>query len=421
MDRDFPSGSSPGSSSFQLGPYEALECLGSGGFASVYRARDLRSGGFVALKVVPPGTDEEAVRRLMREARAVSRLSHPNVVRVYECGVVPDGAYVAMELLEGRTLQDAIDDGPLPLPRALDIALRVLDGLSAAHESRIVHRDVKPGNIFLCRDAGGVEVPRLLDFGVSKMGSGLGTTSQQDRTLPGTAVGTPGYMAPEQYGSAYAADARADVYGMAATVYAMLTGRLPFEAATYESWLMKVKGERAPSLGAQAPHVPPEFARAIDRGLARDPDARWPTAADFSKALLAAAQATARRTGADSFVDVTAPAMLRSSLSATAEPRTPQTPKLLDPPEPVTVPRPPPTPLKKEPVKKESAASSSSSKSGRSKKRRRRSGSGAWFFVGALVGAVLAAVGAGVAFWVRARAPRPPPPTPAPTQIEAPR
>jgi serine/threonine-protein kinase len=247
MQPDVPSGP------FRIGPYEALESLGRGGFASVYRARDLRTGGFVALKVVPPGTDPESVRRLMREARAVARVSHPNVVRVFECGVTAEGAYVAMELLVGRTLQDLIDEvGALPVPRTLQIAIQVLDGLGVAHEHKIVHRDVKPGNIFLTQDEAGQEVPHLLDFGVSKLGSTAAAgaagpagspaslASHQDRTLPGTAMGTPGFMAPEQYGSAHAADARADVYGVAATIYTMLTGRLPFDAGTYESWVFKV-------------------------------------------------------------------------------------------------------------------------------------------------------------------------------------
>jgi serine/threonine protein kinase len=425
---------------FQLGPYEALQSLGSGGFASVYRARDVRTGAFVALKVVHSGTDDETVRRLMREARAVSRMSHPNVIKVYECGVAPEGAYVAMELLEGRTLEDVLDaNGPMEFPRALDLALQLLDGLAAAHESRIIHRDVKPGNIFLTKDTSGREIPHLLDFGVSKLGATLGSTMAQDRTLPGTALGTPGFMAPEQYGSAHAADARADVYGAAATLYAMLTGRLPFEAGTYESWLVKVKGERAPSIQAAAPHLSPQVAQAIDRALARDPDARWATARDFARALVGSSgglhgDPTTRgtRPGDDYFVDTTAPAMLRSPTPRSPSPQqdrthdatgvrkstmpqgsvAPSTPRM-DPSgpygnagpsgtspasEPATEPRPEPFDMRK-PERK-------------SRRKSRSSGGGLWFASGALVGALLAALGAGIAFWARSHQPDPAPPAP---------
>ncbi len=456
------------SESFRIGPFEALERLGRGGFASVYRARDLRTGQFVALKVVPPGTDPESVRRLMREARAVARVSHRNVVRVYECGVTAEGAYVAMELLVGRTLQDLIDEvGALPVPRALDIALQLLDGLDVAHEHQIVHRDIKPGNIFLSLDAHGKETPHLLDFGVSKLGSsGAGNTtgtSHQDRTLPGTAMGTPGFMAPEQYGSAHAADARADVYGVAATIYTMLTGRLPFDAGTYESWVIKVKGERAPSVAAQAPHIAPELAMAIDRALARDPDARWSTAQEFARALIGHVPAplgsTARRdrSPAPSYDDETSPLVRRSAWdlptpsaidipsAATSTPRTEQEPTTQPHPHPHPHPhsgaparQPQPQPTRDSdagPGGSRSGQAASGSGSGGSvstggtrrsagappvqSERKRKSAprpSGAlWFVSGALVGALLAALGAGLALWARSRTA--PAPLPAPHAV----
>ncbi|MFO0672972.1 MAG: serine/threonine-protein kinase [Polyangiaceae bacterium] len=451
MSTDVPSGA------FRIGPYEALERLGRGGFASVYKARDLRTGQLVALKVVPSGTDPESVRRLMREARAVARVAHPNVVRVYECGVTAEGAYVAMELLVGRTLQDLIDEeGALPVPRALDIAAQLLEGLAAAHDHKIVHRDVKPGNIFITQDAHGVEVPHLLDFGVSKFGAGNVTqSSHQDRTLPGTAMGTPGFMAPEQYGSAYAADARADVYGVAATLYTMLTGRLPFDAGTYESWVVKVKGERAPSVAAVAPHIPADLAMAIDRALARDPDARWSTAREFCRALVGEGPAefgsTTRRDqspgstapGKDR-IDRTAPLIHRASLglpepvsSAASTPRT-------EPPPP-TEPRPAVNAAvpSAAPVAASGPAASSGTGAGSGARKidekvlsstrrsgepsaepsrpraNRRASGGLWFVSGALVGALLAAVGAGIALWARSRV-GPPPPPPS-VDAEAPR
>lgn len=443
MPPDVPSGP------FRIGAYEALERLGRGGFASVFRARDLRNGQFVALKVVPPGTDAESVRRLMREARAVARVAHPNVVRVYECGVTPEGAYVAMELLEGRTLQDLIDEsGALAVPRALSIAVQVLDGIAAAHEHKIVHRDVKPGNIFLTTDDSGNEVPHLLDFGVSKVGAGsTPATSHPDRTLPGTAMGTPGFMAPEQYGSAYAADARADVYGVAATLYTMLTGRLPFDAGTYESWVIKVKGERAPSIANMAPHVAPDLALAIDRALARDPDARWASARDFARALIGYAPAqfgsTTQRDQSPAAlgainIDRTNPIMSRAALGvppvseAASTPRTEQrddpspSTQSMPPPGPGPAPRvptpvpPPPrdraTPRPPElgPTRRSGEpppmAPRDRDKDRDRARKSRKSGGGLWFVSGALVGALLAALGAGIALWARSRVSPPPPP-----------
>lgn len=437
MQPDAPSGP------FRIGAYEALERLGRGGFASVYRARDLRTGEFVALKVVPPGTDPESVRRLMREARAVARVAHPNVVRVYECGVTPEGAYVAMELLVGNTLQDIIDEqGAMPVPRALSIAVQVLEGLAAAHEHKIVHRDVKPGNIFLTVDGTGREVPHLLDFGVSKVGVGATpATSHPDRTLPGTAMGTPGFMAPEQYGSAYAADARADVYGVAATLYTMLTGRLPFDAGTYESWVIKVKGERAPSVANMAPHLAPDLALAIDRALARDPDARWSSARDFARALVGYSPAqfgstTQRDRGLTQPTpggDRTNPIMSRVALGIAPVPpvsdaaSTPRTERdAPDPPSTQSIPPPAPAPAQRPltpvPPSPREGGFGPTRRSGepppnvlpreqRSSPRTktRRGGGGLWFVSGALVGALLAALGAGVALWARSRAHSPAP------------
>ena len=270
----------------RLDRYELTACIGSGGFGSVYRARHVHTGQELAVKVVRRDRDPTAVARLLREARAMASLGHPNVVRVFDCGVSEGGeAFVAMELVAGCDLRELLDGGPISVARALPIALQILDALAAAHEHGIVHRDVKPSNVFVMtvRDTSGQlgDVVKLLDFGVSKVSRDLG----RPVTMAGVALGTPGYMAPEQFRDAMTVDARADIYAVGATLFQMLAGRLPIVARSYEELVAKVWCERAPALVTVAPHVPPPLANVIDRALARDADARWGTALDFARAL----------------------------------------------------------------------------------------------------------------------------------------
>jgi len=218
--------------------------------------------------------------RWLGEARATAAVQHRNVVRVLDCGQAGDEVFIVMELAEGPTLAHVLHaHGPLSPQRAVAMTIQILEGLAAAHARGIVHRDIKPPNILVTRDADGSDFPKILDFGVSKQLTSI------SGTLDGTAIGTPGYMAPELFGSAKYADPRADIYAVAATLYEMLSGRLPFAGATYEEFVVKVATERPVSLLVAAPFVPPPIAAVVDRGLARDRDARWQSADEFAAVL----------------------------------------------------------------------------------------------------------------------------------------
>ena len=292
----------------RLDRYELVSVLGAGAFATVFRGRHVHTHQPVAVKVLKhrPGDsgDPRSAERWLAEARAAASVQHPNVVRVLDCGVAPaEGdqpgeAFLVMELAEGPTLQDVIDRGPIPLLRAVDYALQILQGLAAAHARGIVHRDVKPANVLIAGDT-----VKILDFGVSKV---MGQP-QLTGTLPGTAMGTPGYMAPEQFGDARHADARADVYAVAATLFEMIARRLPFEPTTYEDLVVKVKTERPPPLRTLVPDVPAPLADAIDRGLARDRDARWGSADEFAHALRSAMVGVTPRLGSMNTMQSTPP------------------------------------------------------------------------------------------------------------------
>jgi serine/threonine protein kinase len=186
----------------RVGHYEIVAPLGSGGMGEVYRARDLRLGREVALKILPAGLSGDAarLRRFEHEARAVTALSHPNIITVHDVGSFGERLYIAMELVEGKTLRRILASGALPVQRAIDLAAQLADGLAKAHEAGIVHRDLKPENVMVSRDG----FVKILDFGLAKLASDSGerstaeTLSTQEGTLPGTLLGTVAYMSPEQ-------------------------------------------------------------------------------------------------------------------------------------------------------------------------------------------------------------------------------
>ena len=212
----------------RLGHYEILSPLGAGGMGEVYRAKDPRLGREVAIKVLPEALalDRDRISRFEQEARAASALNHPNIVTIHEIGRAGDVAFIAMELVEGKTLRELTMSGPLPLRRMLSVAAQVADGLAKAHSAGIVHRDLKPENVMMSKDG----FVKILDFGLAKLGeSGSGEVSAMQtlahqETLPGTVVGTVGYMSPEQ-ASGEPLDFRSDQFSLGSIIYETATGR----------------------------------------------------------------------------------------------------------------------------------------------------------------------------------------------------
>ena len=286
-----------------VGHYKILDRLGAGGMGVVYRAEDIRLGRQVALKFLPRelADNPEALERFRREARLASSLNHPHICTIHDIGEHEGEHFMVMELVDGRTLKDEIARGPLPFDRVLELGVEIGDALDAAHASGIVHRDVKPANIFVTRRG----QAKVLDFGIAKLAPGrrgrfidpaAGTrTAVDDVTTVGTTVGTVAYMSPEQARGSEI-DGRADVFSFGIVLYEMATGRLPFTGDTpmtvFEALLTR---QPAPPSTLQ-PGLPAEFDRVISKALEKDRDLRYQTAADLRgdlKRLMRASDAAA--------------------------------------------------------------------------------------------------------------------------------
>jgi hypothetical protein len=263
---------SPGA---KLGPYEILGPIGAGSMGEVYKARDTRLERPVAIKVLPPhiAQREDLRARFEREARAVAALNHPHICTLYDVGP----GYMVMELIEGETLAACIAKGAFPLDQALKLAAQIADALDRAHRAGVTHRDVKPQNVMLTRD--GVKV---LDFGlaksaVSKPGPTESTLTQA-LTTEGTVMGTPQYMAPEQF-EGKEADACSDIWAFGAVLYEMATGRKAFEGKSYSSLVGAILATD-PAPMAVKPFTPAWLERLVRRCLAKDPEDRWQSMRD---------------------------------------------------------------------------------------------------------------------------------------------
>jgi len=267
----------------RLGAYEILAPLGSGGMGEVWRARDTRLRRDVAIKVLPDSLAADPVARMRfdREARAVAALSHPNILDIHDVGSEGGVAWAVTELLEGQTLKARLDEGALPWRRAVEVALALAEGLEAAHARGVVHRDVKPSNVFLTSD-GRV---KILDFGIATLDDSMSVSQDvRDVTEPHAIVGTAGYLSPEQI-RREAADARSDIFALGCVLYEMVTGRRTFPGDTPpEALVATLRGEpRDPA--DLVTGLPPELRRLILRCLEKRPDRRFQTAADLGFAL----------------------------------------------------------------------------------------------------------------------------------------
>jgi serine/threonine protein kinase len=280
--------SAPGPCGGRIDRYAVEKLLGMGAFGAVYRARHVRTEAEVALKVLKRElmTDTHLLDRFMREARTAAAVSGEHTVRVVDAEITPDGqAFIAMELLDGCDLKDLVSRTKIHPSRLIDLIIQVLEGLQHAHDKGVVHRDMKPANIFVVRkrdDEGReYEIAKVLDFGVSKMHEAAG----RNLTAAGTTLGTPGYMAFEQFFDARKVDARTDVYAVAVILYELLSGKKPFDADTLAELINKVRIGDCLPLRKVAPLLPVPLCAVVDKGLAKDRDRRWGSAREFSAAL----------------------------------------------------------------------------------------------------------------------------------------
>jgi non-specific serine/threonine protein kinase len=279
----------------RLGPYEILNALGTGGMGEVYRARDTRLERDVAIKVLPERLvhDASALARFQREARAVAAMSHPHIVAVFDAGIDQNMPYVIMELLEGETLGSYLKRCALDWHGALRIAQAVADGLAAAHAKGIIHRDIKPDNIYLCTN-GGI---KILDFGLARLDKPTPTPQVPSATLTfetqeGILLGTVAYMAPEQVRGQHA-DARSDVFALGCVLCEMATGQRPFQGETTADIMAAILHGAPPLLSESGRSRPALLDRVILRCLEKDPARRYPSGVEVAADLRAIAGSAA--------------------------------------------------------------------------------------------------------------------------------
>jgi tetratricopeptide (TPR) repeat protein len=276
----------------RLGRYELLTLLGAGGMGEVFRARDTLLGRDVAVKILPARWAAEPGRlaRFAREAQALAALSHPHILTIYDFGTAGDTMYAVTELLVGQTVRDRLRGGPLPWAEAVAIARAAAEGLAAAHDRGIVHRDVKPDNLFL-----GPDGVKILDFGlVTHRPEADAGTEDPHLTAEGAAVGTLGYMAPEQAGGE-TIDGRADIFALGCVLHEMLSGTAPFRRPTSVGTLAATLRDPPPELPAC---VPGWLVGVVARCLAKDRADRYPFASQVVAALAPLVSTAARPGGA---------------------------------------------------------------------------------------------------------------------------
>ncbi|MGA9526329.1 MAG: serine/threonine-protein kinase, partial [Myxococcaceae bacterium] len=298
-DSDVPPGTGD-----QVGRYTLLEPVGEGAMGRVFLARHTRLGRTVALKLLKPehSQNRDQVERFVREARAVNRIRNEHIVEIFDLVDEPVGqhgrrVYCVMELLKGRTLGELMLRGPVPLVRGLDIMRQVASALDAAHRAGVVHRDIKPDNIFISEKAG-ADFVKVVDFGVAKLRGAADPASAPaaakerveggpGETAAGVLVGTPAYMSPEQI-VGRDVDPRLDIYACGVVLYRLLCGSLPFEAPDFEVLLQRILDEAPkplPSKTRSEEPIPPELAALVDACLAKSPDARPASMSELRAAL----------------------------------------------------------------------------------------------------------------------------------------
>jgi len=302
--------------------YRIEAVLGEGGMGTVYRARRLDLPMTVALKTLRPdrADDAEFVARFLREGEALAKMRHPHVVDILDVGTHAGTPFLVMALLEGQSLAERLaTHGPIAPTALVDLMLPVLAALSTAHTRGIVHRDIKPDNIVIERTPNGLEHPRLVDFGISRLDAPLDgqRLTQSDRI-----VGTPLYMAPEQASDSRRVEPRSDQYALGITLYECLTGASPFEANTLSALLLAAFHGNTRRLETVAPHLDPALCAIVHRAMAPEPARRFADIEVFARALLPFASPSARSHWAPAFHAAAEPERV-SMDTATTDPAPP--------------------------------------------------------------------------------------------------
>jgi eukaryotic-like serine/threonine-protein kinase len=270
----------------KVGPYEVVSQLGEGGMGEVYRANDSRLHRAVALKIIGVmSSNGDRLRRFEQEARSIAALNHPNIIAIYDVGTYHDIPFLVTELLEGETLRERLNRGPVPVRKAIEIATQTAQALSAAHERGIVHRDLKPENIYLTKDGH----TKLLDFGLSKdqaAEAAAGVTMTSSQTTPGTVMGTVGYMSPEQV-RGMPADHRSDIFSFGTVLYEMLSGKRAFAGGSSVETMHAILKVEPPEIDTTAARIPPGLERIVRHCMEKNPADRFQSARDLTFALAA--------------------------------------------------------------------------------------------------------------------------------------
>jgi Tol biopolymer transport system component/predicted Ser/Thr protein kinase len=272
-----------------LAQYRITAAIGAGGMGEVYRATDTKLGRDVAIKVLPSAAaaDPDRRKRFEQEARSASALNHPNILTVHDIAEADGTTYIAMELVDGRTLRELVASGePMPMKKLLDVAVQTAEGLAKAHAAGIVHRDLKPENVMVSRDG----FVKILDFGLAKLAqpsaqnaSGM-LTAVASKTEPGTVMGTAGYMSPEQ-ASGQPVDYRSDQFTLGAILYELATGKRAFQRKTSAETLVAIMREEPEPLGQVAPKAPAPVRWIVERLLSKDPEERYASTRDLARDL----------------------------------------------------------------------------------------------------------------------------------------
>ena len=261
----------------KLGQYEVIESIGVGGMGEVYKARDLKLGREVAIKVLPQemASDSSRLRRFEQEARAASALNHPNIVTIYEIGEHEGTPFIAMEYVNGRTLREILANGPLPNDKLIRYATQMAEGLAKAHQAGIVHRDLKPENVMVTDDG----LVKILDFGLAKLtlqGSEIDSemATVTKATQQGVILGTLQYMSPEQAASR-PVDYRSDQFSFGSILYEMATGKLAFKRETMPQTLAAIMEDEPERISKFNDEAPDQLLAIVEHCLAKEPDKRY--------------------------------------------------------------------------------------------------------------------------------------------------